>query len=56
MKKCPSDTNKLQFSEARAKVNQLMKLNKKTYFTTYFNNYRSNAKKTWGGLYSPGTW
>ena len=52
MKKCPSDTNKLQFSEARAKVNQLKKLNKKTYFTTYFNNYRSNAKKTWEGLYA----
>ena len=51
MKKHPSDCNKDNFSKARNKINHIMRQRKKSYFTEYFNNHRTNVKKTWEGLY-----
>ena len=50
-KKHPTDLNRSLFSKIRSQVNHSMRLKKKQYFTDYFNNYRTNAKKTWEGLY-----
>ena len=50
-KKSPTDQNKDKFRLARTKVNHLLRKNKKDYFTKYFNEHRTNAKKTWEGLY-----
>jgi exonuclease III len=47
----PSEHNRSLFSKIRSQVNHSMRLKKKEYFINYFNNYRTNAKKTWEGLY-----
>jgi len=51
MKKHPSEINKDNFTQSRAHVNKLNKQKKKNYFTKYFENHRTNSKKTWEGLY-----
>ena len=51
MKKHPTEINSLNFSTIRTKTNHEMRKKKKTYLTTYFNEHRTNAKKTWEGLY-----
>ena len=47
----PSEVNNTNFSKMRTKVNHEKRNKKKMYLTKYFNEHRTNVKKTWEGLY-----
>ena len=49
--KSPTENNEDKFRSARTRVNNQLRKKKKEYLTKYFNEHRTNAKRTWEGLY-----
>ena len=48
--KLKSNYNYSQYKLYRDKLNKIIKLSKKNYYKTYFNEHQNNSKRTWNGI------